>query len=118
MKGNAHSTVTPYARNDGQEEFGLNDDDIKRIQAVFSGSPGVERVIIYGSRAKGNFKPGSDIDLTVDGLLEWDKFLQLEVALDDLMLPYIIDLSLKSHIDNESLKEHIKRKGKIFYQRG
>lgn len=45
--------------------FGLKEATIKKIWAVFSEYPLVAKVVIYGSRAKGNFKNGSDIDLTL-----------------------------------------------------
>jgi predicted nucleotidyltransferase len=48
-------------------KYGLKDAVIEKMQAVFASFPEVERVSVYGSRAKGNFKLGSDIDLTLHG---------------------------------------------------
>ncbi|MCF8358302.1 MAG: nucleotidyltransferase domain-containing protein [Prolixibacteraceae bacterium] len=74
--------------------------------------------MIYGSRAMGNFKAGSDIDLVIiDNGLEFSELLKLENQLDDLLLPYKIDISLKRQISNEKLLEHINRVGKVFYKR-
>lgn len=71
---------------------------------------------IYGSRAKGNYKNGSDIDLTLKGNhLNLSLLNQIANELDDLMLPYTFDLSIYSHISNEALIEHIDRVGKLFY---
>ncbi len=79
---------------------------------VFSKHIQIIKVILYGSRAKGNFKPGSDIDLTlVAPQMNLSELLKIENELDDLLLPYKIDLSLIHHIDNQDLLDHISRVG-------
>lgn len=100
-------------------DFGLKRSTIERINAVFSRHPQVERVVIYGSRAKGNYRPGSDIDLSIigDSLTLSDRF-RIEHEIDELLLPYKIDLSLYHQIDNPELLEHIGRVGKTFYVKG
>ncbi|MCU7491014.1 MAG: nucleotidyltransferase domain-containing protein [Ignavibacteria bacterium] len=76
----------------------------------------VKKAILYGSRAKGNFKNGSDIDLTLEGdELELDTLLKILNELDELDLPYKIDLSIYSAISNNDLLEHINRVGITFY---
>lgn len=97
--------------------FGLKEHTIEAIQKCFRQYEGIEQVVIYGSRAKGNYKRGSDIDLTIVGNLNFSQLLKLEIELDDLLLPYIIDLSLKSNISNPDLLNHIDRVGKIFYDK-
>lgn len=100
-------------------QFGLKQEDIDKINHVFTAYDGIDSVIIYGSRAKGNFKVGSDIDLTIkENSLSFPKFLEIENILDDLLLPYKIDLSLKRKITNIDLLAHIDRVGKLFYKRG
>ncbi len=100
-------------------QFGLNQEDINKINQVFSAWEGIESVLVYGSRAKGNFKSGSDIDLTIiENSLSFPEFLEIENTLDDLLLPYKIDLSLKRKITNIDLLSHIDRAGKLFYKRG
>lgn len=100
-------------------QFGLKQEDIDKINHVFATYNGIDSVIIYGSRAKGNFKVGSDIDLTIiENSISFPKFLEIENALDDLLLPYKIDLSLKRNITNIDLLSHIDRVGKLFYKRG
>ncbi|MWJ28511.1 nucleotidyltransferase domain-containing protein [Halomonas sediminis] len=95
--------------------FGLSQDDIEKLCGVFERYPQIQQVVVYGSRAKGNYRPGSDIDLTIMGHLDWLTFNQLEIDLDDLLLPYQIDLSLHEHIDNAELKAHIERVGQVLY---
>ena len=97
--------------------FGLQEDVINQIKSVLAKHSNINTVIIYGSRAKGNFKIGSDIDLTIKGNhLNISLVYKIEQELDDLYLPYSFDISIYNHIDNNDLKDHIKRIGKVFYQ--
>ena len=96
--------------------FGLEKTTIESILQVFQHYPAIEKVLLYGSRAMGNYRPGSDIDLCVFGdNLSYPQLSQIETKLEALMLPYSIDLSLYHHIDNPDLVNHIQREGKIFY---
>ncbi len=97
-------------------KYGLNENEILQIQTVLAAYPEVEKAILYGSRAKGNYQPASDIDLTLEGhKLNLELLLDIENQLDDLLLPYKIDLSLLHTIDNTALVEHIQRLGIVFY---
>jgi predicted nucleotidyltransferase len=97
---------------------GLDDASLKRIREVFERFPQVDEVILYGSRAMDNYRPGSDIDLTIKtaepGI---DLLNSLSRQLDDLMLPYLFDLSFLQHISNPELLDHINRVGCLFYKR-
>ncbi|WP_114325738.1 nucleotidyltransferase domain-containing protein [Candidatus Colwellia aromaticivorans] len=96
--------------------FGLPNTAIEQMNNIFSQYPDVEKVIIYGSRAKGNYKNGSDIDLTLLGSnIDVDILNSIYTAIDDILLPYTIDLSIYQHIDNMALTQHIKDIGKLFY---
>ena len=97
--------------------FGLQDKDINAIRQCFARYQKIEKVIIYGSRAKGNYKNGSDIDLNIEGDLDYSTLLKIDNELDDLLLPYKIDLSLREHIKNPDLIKHIDSVGQIFYSR-
>ncbi len=98
-------------------KFGLKESTIEKISGVFAKYPEVEKVIVYGSRAKGNFKNGSDIDLTMQGgRLTHQLLLKLMGELDDLLLPYKIDLSIFENIGNPDLVAHIRRVGVTFYE--
>jgi len=92
---------------------GLKDDVVNALRSVFANYPEIEKIILYGSRAKGNFKPGSDIDLTlVAPLLNLTAFLKIENEIDDLLLPYKVDLSLFHKLEDQELIDHINRVGK------
>jgi uncharacterized protein len=98
--------------------YGLKTNELKQMQLVFKQYPSINRVILYGSRAKGNYRPGSDIDLTVQGEdLDLSTLHKVEDDLDDLLLPYKLDLSLMKHIKNTELLDHIQRIGVIFYEK-
>lgn len=90
---------------------------IHAICQVFACYPGLTQAVLYGSRAKGTFRPGSDIDLTLKGEITDHELLSLYGDLDDLCLPYKFDLSLYQHLDNQALREHIERVGQVFYDR-
>lgn len=95
---------------------GLPASAVARIRAVLAAHPEVDRAILYGSRAMGNFKPGSDIDLTLVGAgLTHDLLLRIMTELDDLLLPWTIDLSLFKDLNHQALREHIERVGVVFF---
>ncbi|NLY14396.1 MAG: nucleotidyltransferase domain-containing protein [Gammaproteobacteria bacterium] len=96
--------------------YGLPAYAIEQLRTVFRQYPDINAVILYGSRAKGNYRPNSDIDLTIQGeALDLSTLLAIENQIDDLLLPWTIDLSLMHKIDNASLVEHIERVGVPFY---
>lgn len=100
-----------------ESRFGLSENTIGRLVSVFKKHPQIQTVIIYGSRAKGNYRPGSDIDLTIVA----PKFsisdrLRIEQEIDDLLLPYKVDLSLIHEIENPDLIDHIQRVGVNLYK--
>ena len=101
-------------------QYGLNAEVIEKIRAVLARYGSIESAILYGSRAKGNFKPGSDIDLTLKVKADAPRSLLADVigAIDDLNLIYTFDISLFHEIDNENLLDHIARVGVEFYQAG
>lgn len=101
------------------DQFGLTDQVLQKINQIFHNQIKIQKVFIYGSRAKGNYKTGSDIDLTVLAPeMSLSELFQIENELDDLMLPYKIDLSLFHQIENPDLVDHIQRVGQVFYERG
>ena len=101
------------------DRFGLKETTIEKIQLVFSKHKEIEKVIIYGSRAMGNFKNGSDIDVTLCGgkELTFDLMLTVMRELDDLLLPYTFDVSIFTDIRDPDVRDHIQRVGIIFYTR-
>lgn len=98
--------------------YGLSEETIGKIRGVFARHPAIEQTVLYGSRAKGNFKPGSDIDLSLHGAEISSKELgDIAFELDELLLPYSIDLLVFDQLEHAELREHIERVGVVFYQR-
>ena len=98
--------------------FGLKETTIEKIGAVLAKFPQVEKAVLYGSRAKGNYKNGSDIDLTLHGTdLTLNVLYKISLEIDDLLLPYTIDLSIFEQLTDPDFIEHIQRVGVVFYER-
>lgn len=92
--------------------FGLSDSDLTKIINILRSTESVKGAKIFGSRAKGNFREGSDIDIAIDApKLDHNQYLRLSSKLDDLMLPYKIDIVIMHQIDNTELIDHIQRIG-------
>ncbi|MEZ4592075.1 MAG: nucleotidyltransferase domain-containing protein [Chloroflexota bacterium] len=100
-------------------KYGLPSEVVRKITAVLAQYPQVESATLYGSRAKGNFKTGSDIDLTLSGGSDLTLQIIYRILddLDDLLLPYTIDLSIFHDIVDSDVIEHIQRVGVPFYER-
>lgn len=99
-------------------KHGLTNATVDRIHSVLVRFSEVDKAILYGSRAKGTHKPGSDIDLVLFGPdLNASILSRISSVLDDLLLPYKIDLSIFANISNSNLISHIERVGVVFYEK-
>ena len=91
---------------------GLPDADSAAVLAVLMQQPGLEQVLLYGSRAMGRHHSGSDVDLClVAPSFPLEDLLLLGARLDDLLLPWRFDLQLQHRIDYPGLLAHIERVG-------
>ena len=97
--------------------FGIAPKSYELILKTLSGFKEIEKAAIYGSRAMGNFKPGSDIDLAIFGnKITPETVLKLKTKLEqELPIPYYFDLTHYDTISNSELKKHIDEFGKVFY---
>ena len=96
-------------------KYGIPASTLHKLMDVFKPYPTIQTIILYGSRAKGTYQPGSDIDLClIAPTLTIEEQLQLENQIDDLLLPWKVDLTVQHRIDSENLLKHIKRVGVIF----
>jgi len=99
-----------------EKRFGLSAATLSKLCSVFQKHDAVKSVLIYGSRAKGNYKRGSDIDLTIKGeVIPFYELMQIEDQIDDLYLPYCVDLSQYRQLSNVDLLAHIDRVGMNVY---
>ncbi len=99
--------------------FGLSTDTLRNLRGVLAQDPHIEKTLMYGSRAKGNYKTGSDIDITLigKGLTLTDTIYPLRDRLRKLYLPYKFDISIFNQLDEGDVIEHVLRVGKTLYQR-
>lgn len=95
--------------------FGLSKEILAAIQACLRQYPDIAWAKIYGSRAKGDYERGSDIDLAYSGPA--DRSADLLDALDNLSTPYLFDVTHYESLKHEGLKAHIDRVGVVFYER-
>ncbi len=96
---------------------GMTPVEMGRLESVFEKESAISELMLYGSRAKGTHRPGSDIDLIVTGSkLSTRWLMELSGKIDDLLLPYEVDISILDHIDNPDLLDHIKRVGKVVFR--
>ena len=98
--------------------YGLTDIELRKLIGAITESPEVEEIILYGSRARGNYRRYSDIDLTLTGeSLERRTLYRILERIADLLLPYEIDLSIKSELDYQPLLDEINTEGITIYKR-
>ena len=98
--------------------YGLKDIELAKLNEVFAANARIERVVLYGSRAKGNYKPFSDVDITLEGdELTHTDLSRLSLAIDDLLLPYQFDISIFHTLKNEALIDHIRRMGITIFEK-
>ncbi len=94
--------------------FGVKPSIIKAIHDIIFLNDKIEKTIIFGSRAKGNFKKGSDIDIAIiANELSFEELLEIKSKINELPIPYKVDIIDFNKLKNHNLIEHIKRVGKI-----
>ena len=97
--------------------FGLSDTVIKELQDVFHRHANIEKVLIFGSRSKGNYRAGSDVDLALIGQnIDYRQILDIYTEIDDLELLYSIDLLDYQTKVGTPIGDHIDRVGQVFYE--
>lgn len=97
--------------------YGLSDATLQKLRSVLVSVPAVKEAILYGSRARGDYRCGSDIDITLRGeaLTERD-LCRVAMHIDDLLLPYFVDVSIFDRLANPKLKANIERDGQLLYR--
>lgn len=99
-------------------KYGLDDKYFNALISVFPRHPEVDSVILYGSRAKGNYKPFSDIDITLKGSTLTRQHLgQIFTEIDDLLLPYFLDISIYDKLTDKGFIEAIDKSGVEIYRK-
>ena len=95
------------------DNLGLSDQDVLLIRAIVMQYPSVTDVHVFGSRAMGTHKLGSDVDLALMGEQVSDEdVLNIKLALEDTNMPYMFDVVRFHGLEKEQLIAHIRRVGK------
>ena len=99
--------------------YGITEKSFRLILEGLNHYPEIEKALIFGSRAIGNYKNGSDIDLALYGSDVTEETIRgLRTRLnEELPIPYYFDIIHYENINNQELKEHIDTMGKMFYTR-
>ncbi len=97
--------------------FGLPENVIQLLKDYFKSQPQILKVLVYGSRAMGREKPGSDVDLAIITNSERDLSGAVREALEALPTPYLFDVVDYRQITHLPLREHIDRVGKLLFER-
>jgi len=98
-------------------KYGLSERTLNTLNSILRLYPGINEAILYGSQAKGNFRNGSDIDLSLktnEGFTHRD-LQHLMENFDDSDMPYFVDVSVYMELSNLDLKAHIDRVGVVIY---
>lgn len=96
------------------DRFGIPSESFKMIISILKKNNKIKEIYLFGSRAKGNYKKGSDIDIAiVADSFSFEELNQIRVEINDLILPYKVDVIDFNKISNSDLKEHILRVGKL-----
>jgi len=99
--------------------FGLREEDMDYIITAIRQFPEIEKAAIFGSRVKGNYKPGSDVDIAVWGNdVSFSTISRLHAIFEEESpMPYFFDIVDYSHLSHKELKSHIDRVGIVFFAR-
>jgi predicted nucleotidyltransferase len=98
--------------------FGIYEKSYKQLINLFPKFPEIKKVIIYGSRAMGTSNEGSDIDISLHGeKLDYKLVNKLHTEIENLNTPYFYDISIYEKLNNDNLKNHIDRFGKVLYEK-
>lgn len=99
------------------EAFGLSDGSVKIIQEILQSYKDIEEVVVFGSRAKGNYKQGSDIDLAImNHGFDSKSIPEIKGRFEESDIPNFVDI-LSYHDSEKNIQEHINRVGKVIFSR-
>ena len=104
---------------ESNKTFGISEKSFKKIIDTLTKFPEIRKAIIFGSRALGNAKAGSDIDIALEGEKITDEIVRkVKVILNEREnIPYFVDVVNLNTIKNDELREHINKFGKDFFVR-
>lgn len=99
-------------------KYGLIDYDLNNVISILLKNQKIDEIILFGSRAKGNFKEGSDIDIALKGVsLKLMDIIDATIEIESLLLPYKFDLIIFDRINKKTLIDHINRVGIVLFSK-
>lgn len=99
-------------------QYGLKEQYIDELRGILGNIPSIEEVMLYGSRARGDYGRGSDIDICLKGAqITSSDVVSLKTALYESRIPYFFDVCVWNNIKNENFRNNITRDGKVIYKR-
>ena len=99
-------------------QYGIPDSDLDALLSELKKNNKINEIILFGSRAKGTYRNGSDIDIALKGRkLKLNDILDATLGIDKLLLPYKLDLVIYTRINEPALIEHINRVGVVLFKR-
>ncbi len=108
----------PSKKKRRKKDDGLEPRHRKQLLEILTAHPHVTRVVLFGSRATGQWWPGSDIDLALFGeSLDWRDLGKLILAIEQTTIPWKVDLVLASQIEKDALRRHIQEEGIVWFDR-
>ncbi len=100
------------------KKYGLLESDINDVTSTLLKNQKILKIILFGSRAKGTFKDGSDVDIALKGAnLKLDDIIDVSLEIDKLFLPYKFDFVIYDRIKEKTLIEHIDRVGIVLSEK-
>lgn len=103
---------------DSKSKYGLPHSEIDQIISILKKNAKIDKIVLFGSRAKGNFENGSDVDLAVIGKkIDTNDIVHASIEIDKLSLPYKFDIIIYNRIHDKALLDHIDRVGVVIFER-
>jgi uncharacterized protein len=102
---------------DDNTKYGLSEPDIRNVVLLLQKNSKITKIVLFGSRAKGNFHAGSDVDIAIIGdKLSFNDVLDASIEIEKLNLPYKFDLVIYDRIKEKALTQHIDRVGIVLFE--
>lgn len=99
-------------------QYGIPQSDLDALVSELKNNYNIYEIILFGSRAKGTFSNGSDIDIALKGdNLHLNDILDATSAIEKLLLPYKLDFVIYNRINEPALIDHINRVGVVLFKK-
>lgn len=94
--------------------YGLSEKHLMIIQEILTPHRAITHALLFGSRARGAFKPTSDVDIALKGAITITLIAKIKAEFEESNLPFFVDIVDYAKA-NDELKSEIDTQGKILY---